>query len=195
MVVKIKSIFWTSVLAIVIFIIASSLVGFSSFHLPNTNRTGITLNEVKEVTKLASVEFIMDARGKHESALGYKGYNVPGTQKRYLAIGQGTVVAGIDMDKITMFEYTTDGTVTLKLPNAEILYKSINPNSWEVWDESDGIFVKLSASQIHEITALAEEDMVNRAVENGIIEKADERTKQTIEKMLLTAGAKKVVFL
>ena len=112
MVVRIKSIFWTSVISIVIFVIASSLVGFSSFHLPNTNRTGITLNEVKEVAKLASVEFIMDARGKHESALGYNNFHLPGTHKRYFALGKGVVVAGIDMDKITSFEYMADGTVT-----------------------------------------------------------------------------------
>lgn len=183
-------------LALIYFFVISPYGVNSLFNLATQRNSGFSVNEIKEVSKLATVEYLGEVRVKFDESITITKYelNVPGTKKRYLAFGQGRVVAGIDAEKITDFS-NHQGVITLRLPAAEILYREINQDSWEVWDEANGIFTKISANDIHAAEFEAIDGMVARAIEHGILEAAQVKAQRSIETLLVASGASKVVFL
>ncbi len=189
-------------LKIYLFILIVVIVGTSGLTLyfsklseasNETYSSSLTLNEIKDVAKLGTVEYLMESRvliddkGKVIFSL-----TIPGTEKTYIAVAQGQVTAGIDLNKISYFK-VNNGKAEIKLPKSEILYKSVDPSTkWE--KEMSGIFAHITPEEITKAEVQAQNDMVNRAIKEGILDKADSNAKKLITNYLNAAGVKEVVF-
>ena len=73
-----------------------------------------------------------------ESSNDFYGVKIPFTTKSFILTYDGTVKAGVDLDGA---EVSVSGTtVTITLPEAEILSHEIDEDSMEVFDEKTSIF-------------------------------------------------------
>ncbi len=72
------------------------------------------------------------------------GIPMPGTSSKSIATYQGIIRAGIDFEKIVVDINEETKTVTLTMPPTRILSNEIDPDSLEVYDESNNIFNPIS---------------------------------------------------
>lgn len=70
------------------------------------------------------------------------------------------------------------------MPNAGILSHEIYKDSIETLDEKDNIFNPLKVEDVREFDAVSKDAMEQRAIENGILDKAFENAKEIIEKLV-----------
>ena len=156
-------------------------------------QTGVTVEQIREIAQLASVEYLMEARMIIEKPkIRVWIFDIPQTDKYYVAMAQGKVKAGIDLEQIEILSDSKDELV-LRLPKARILDKYIDPaTKWE--KEFEGLFNQIKAEEVTEAQIKAEEDMVERAIKNGILDRANENAKRIIESLIRMSGTKTVVF-
>lgn len=74
----------------------------------------------------------------------------------------------------------------MHIPKAQILSHEINDESIETLDEKNGLFNKIKVEDVREFDAISKEAMEQRAIENGILDKAFENAKEIIEKLINT---------
>ena len=76
--------------------------------------------------------------------------------------------------------------IVVHIPEAEILSHEIEDDSIETLDEKDGLFNKIKVEDIREFDINSKAAMEQRAIENGLLDKAFENAKSIIYKLLDT---------
>lgn len=102
-----------------------------------------------------------------------------------------TVVAGIDLDKLTTGDVRTnlDGSVSIKLPKAEILHVIIDENS-KPYDRRIGILTKGNIEMETKIRNKAKEEMQKDAIDSGILEIANKKAQKNLRKLFVKLDVK-----
>ena len=115
---------------------------------------------------------------------------LPITNREIVIIAKGKIVAGTDLKKLQQQSiFVHEDSVAVTLPHAEILDAIINPSGIETFSE-------MGAWTDKEITAVkikARTKMIDRALQQNILSKADERSKILMENFLRGIGFKKVM--
>ena len=115
--------------------------------------------------------------------------NLPVTGKRIVIIGKGRVVAGVDLKKLNERSISVEGdSVSLTLPAAEIADVIMNPSDFEVFSEMG----EWSSEAVTAVKIKARNKMMERALERGILSKANTRSIVLLENFLRGLGFKKV---
>lgn len=70
------------------------------------------------------------------------------------------------------------------MPNAEILSHEIDNNSIETLDEKDGLFNPVKVEDVRQFDTVSKDAMKDRAIENGILDKALKNAEDIIEKLV-----------
>lgn len=70
------------------------------------------------------------------------------------------------------------------MPSPEILSHEIKKDSIETLDEKDGLFNPIKVDDVREFDKVSKEAMEERAIENGILNRAAENAKVMIEKLV-----------
>ena len=70
------------------------------------------------------------------------------------------------------------------MPNAEILSHEIDNNSIETLDEQDGLFNPVKVEDVRQFDTVSKDAMEDRAIENGILDKALKNAEDIIEKLV-----------
>ena len=91
------------------------------------------------------------------------------------------------MDKISLEVNEQDKKIVVTMPAAEILSYETDHKSAEVLDERNNVFNPITIEDKVKFDAATEEAMRNRAIENGVLEKAQTNA-QTIITRLLAAN-------
>ena len=121
---------------------------------------------------------------------------IPGTKKSFVYSYDGTVIAGIDFEQITVEKDDIDKRIVVKLPAAEIISSSVDPDTFKLYDEKTGLFTKISVSDVMESFASLIEDEENKAIEKGVLGEAQDNAAVLIENFVKNTfglGAYKVV--
>lgn len=108
---------------------------------------------------------------------------------RLLLIASGTVVAGVDLERLDASSVTVseDGaSVTVDLPPVEIFNRnSILDNArTRVYDRQQGLFAQPNADLETQARQAAETDILLAACEAGILSQANEDAQRALEKLL-----------
>jgi hypothetical protein len=115
---------------------------------------------------------------------------IPVAEKRIVIIAKGKVLAGTDLNLLTdeSLRISTD-TVWLQLPRAKIIDAIMNPSDFETFEEK-------GAWTNEEVTAVklkARQKMIDRALDQNIINTASAKAKTVMENFLRAAGFKTVI--
>ncbi len=141
-------------------------------------------SEIKDIGELATIEYLYTDAGKFEDPKKVFGVNIPFTTKSFIAKWDGIIKAGVKIDEIIVEINDVNKEIIVHIPKAEILSHEIDSNSIETLDEKDGLFNPVKVEDVREFDAVSKEAMEERAIENGILDKAFENAKEIIEKLI-----------
>lgn len=108
------------------------------------------------------------------------GMDIPFTTSRYIYSYDGVVKAGLDFAGIEVQVDDANRTVTVLLPEIEILDVNIDNDSLKIYDESQSIFTPLHISDVNEAQIELKEQVRQTAIDNGILEEAEKNARTII---------------
>jgi len=151
---------------------------------------------IREVQSLARLETIQYTVEKVITAEVNQGVFGPLFGDKLLFVAHGTVIAGIDMDKIETVDLWLDGDVLkVRLPDAEIFSATLNNEQSYVYDRDTGLFTKGNPQLETEARKAAEQEILKAAQLDGILDQAQMNAEVYLERLFNSLGYLKVEFV
>jgi hypothetical protein len=148
----------------------------------------VIITEVHSLGRMETAKFLMQTVVDRERAPATVWERVFGADK-LLLIAEGEVVAGFDMAAVRKQDIVVDGDrVAIALPPPEVLYSKVDNDKTYVYERKTGLFVKPDKDIESEARQLAEQAMVEHALENGLLEQAQASGHLQIEAWLRSLG-------
>ena len=102
------------------------------------------------------------------------------TESSYLASYDGVIAAGLDFEKIRVEKDDEAKTVTVRLPKSEVKYLDIDPESFVLYSEKEGLCNRISVTDYNDSLIELEKTAEEKALERGILKRADENAKLVV---------------
>ncbi len=156
------------------------------------DETQVLIKQINDLAQLVTISFydeiVMDS-SKPKNLPSFPGLRpVP---DHIVLLARGKVLAGTDLKKIDSSNiFVLGDSIHISLPPAEILNTIINPSNFEVFDETG----KWSSGEVLQIKQRMFIKLKQRAIENNVLPKATERSKQILERFLRGLAFNKVTF-
>lgn len=151
------------------------------------------INEVKAVARLETIHYTVE---KVVTAETNQGVLAVFFGDKLLFVGHGYVIAGIDMTKINEDDmWLQDGALYVRLPETEIFVATLDNDKSYVYDRDIGILVNPDPGLETLARQVAEEEILNAALEDGILEQARINAEVYLEKFFVALGYENVVFV
>lgn len=149
----------------------------------------ILYSEINDIAELATIEYMFTNAEEFTHSKDFYGlFKIPFTEKSFIIKWDGRIKAGIKVDEIVIELDELAKKIVVTMPSAEILSYETDHDSVEILDEQDNMFNPLTIEDKIQFDAATEESMKSRAIENGVLEKAQANA-QTIIARLLSANA------
>jgi hypothetical protein len=165
------------------------------------DKTPILITQIRSIGQLITYtsfdEVVADSVIITKSAALVRSFNhfapfpvLPSAEKQLVLIGRGKIMAGIDLSLVTGSGVTArNDTVTIVLPKAQILDAILNPSDFETFVEKG----EWSEQEVTRVKAKARRKMLERALNQNLLQKADARAKVIMENFLHNIGFSQVV--
>ncbi len=151
------------------------------------------INEVRALARLETIQYSIEkvitgetGGGTFQALFGDK----------ILFVGHGTVIAGIDMEKLQpehmRFE---NGVLTVRLPPAEIFIATLDNEKSYVYDRETGVLAKPDVNLETLVRQRAEEEIRSAAIEDGILEQAQVNAEAYLFKFFAALGYPNTIFI
>lgn len=152
------------------------------------------VHEVQELARLETMQYTVEKVIIAETGQGPFGFLFG---DRLLLVAHGVVIAGVDLEKLDPEDLWIDdaGQVYLRLPESEVFITSLDNEKSFVYDRDTGL---LTSGDINlEATArmAAEEEIVQAALEDGILEQAQINAENYLYRMMRSLGFPDVIFV
>jgi hypothetical protein len=148
----------------------------------------VVITHMNSLGRLETTEFAMRTVVDLENDPSNLWQQVFGSDKLML-LAEGEVVAGFDFTKIKPEDIIVNGTsVRIILPAPEILYSRIDNEKTQVYERQTGLFVKPDLSLEGRARQVAEESMVEWALERDIFDSAEKDGRAQIDNLLRSLG-------
>lgn len=142
--------------------------------------------KIQNIGELATVEYCYTDAGKFEDPWKIFGKKTPFTAKSFIAKWDGVIKAGVEVSEITAELDENNKKITIHIPKAKILSHEIDSDSVETLDEKSSMFNKITVEDVRAFDAECKGEMEKRAIQNGILEKAQENAKSIIQNLIYT---------
>ena len=156
------------------------------------------VNEIRELAEMITItafdEVVVDSikASKYDLVKNLTGFSAPGLSPaadRIVIITKGKVQAGTDLAYLMPDDiYTNDDSISLVLPPSKILDVISNPSDFSTFIETGDWPPAAVTSLKQKARAL----ILNRALSNGILFRADQRSKLIMENFLRSLGFQKI---
>lgn len=151
------------------------------------------INEIRALARLETIQYSVEkvitgetGGGTFEAFFGDK----------ILFVGHGTVIAGIDMEKLTPENMRYEnGVLTVKLPPAEIFIAALDNEKSYVYDRDTGLLTKPDPNLETLVRQRAEEEILKAALEDGILEQAQANAEAYLFKFFAALGFPNTIFI
>src|SRR5215207_8778510 len=151
------------------------------------------INEIRALARLETIQYSIEkvitgetGGGTFQSLFGDK----------ILFVGHGTVIAGIDMEKLQpehmRFE---NGVLTVRLPPAEVFIAALDNEKSYVYDRDTGVLAKPDVNLETLVRQRAEEEILKAAIEDGILEQAQVNAEAYLFKFFAALGYPNTIFV
>lgn len=162
---------------------SSFLFGLRQGREPEPVVTSDLLEEqLQAIRELGTVAYHYTNMGRFENQLDFYGWKVPFTTKSFIVSYDGVIKAGVDLSQA---EIRVNGdAVTAVLPAGKILSHEIPEDSIQVFDESRNLFNSITIEDYTGFTAEQKSLLEQRAIDNGLLEEAEEQARAAVEAFL-----------
>jgi len=151
------------------------------------------VRQVRSLSRLETVSFTVEKVITAESGQDALAF-LFGDQ--LILVAHGQVIAGVDLGQMQEGDITVtdDDRVVVILPPAEVFVVALDNERSYVYDRETGLF---GLNQDLETAArqAAEEEILNAALEDGILEMAEANARAYLERLITAFGFREVVFV
>lgn len=150
-----------------------------------------SINDLAQLqTASYSMEKIVTAKRGEESLFGL-------FEDSLIFVAVGEVTAGIDLAKLTEsdIQVTTFQTATIRLPEAEIFVATLDNERSYVADRDTGLLTQADPQMETQARQVGEQEILNAAIQEGILDVADDNAKTVLDGLLRSLGFQSVVFV
>ncbi|MCP4307467.1 MAG: DUF4230 domain-containing protein [bacterium] len=193
------SIVIAAVLIAGLFFLGANLAGWSPLKglggEPYTQVGPTVVDSVRDVAKLTTVEMVEYTTVEKGNDFGWLNW---ARGDRIFLFAVARIGAGVDMQRVTTSNFEVDedtGRVTVQLPLPEIIFVEVDNDGTQVYDRDTGLFTKGDSQLESDARQVAEEVLVNAALDHGIMDKAQSNAEETISSFLKGVGYTEVVFI
>ena len=164
---------------------------------PHSVRTAI-LQGIQNVKELATVRerfqsIVSFAEGWEVPLLKF---NFPGTTRRFMMRYSGTIVCGCDLSEVDVSERFGVNRVRIVVPHSRILDIYADVHSFEVYDQSAGIFTSIRLEDQNREVVSDLEAVRAHALKDGILAQADENVRHILTSIAANTGMEaEIVFM
>jgi hypothetical protein len=150
--------------------------------------------EVRSLTRLEtaqySIEKVITAETGQGALAGLFG-------DRLLFVAHGQVIAGVDLSRVQASDVTVspDGVVTMIVPAAEIFIATLDNDKSYVYDRQTGLLTKGDVALETQARQVAEQEIEKAALEDGILNLAQNNAQSYLERLLRSLGFTAVIFV
>jgi len=147
---------------------------------------------VQSLTRLETIQYSVEKIVTAEVNQGVLG---PLFGDRLLLVAHGFVIAGVDLAEISVDDFRLAGdTLYVSLPEAEVFVATLNNENSYIYDRTTGVFRKSDPDLETAARRVAEQEIYNGAIEDGILEQAQRNAEIFMERLFNTLGYMRVVF-
>lgn len=152
------------------------------------------VRSVQSLARLESVQYSIEKVIRAETG---QGIFAPLLGDRLLFVAHGEVIAGVDLAKLGPNDVlvSTDGRVTVIVPAAEVFVTRLDNEKSYVYERATGLFTKGDINLESQARQVAEDEIRNGALEDGILNIAQTNANAVIERLLRSLGFKDVVLV
>ena len=151
------------------------------------------INEVRALARLETIQYSIEkvitgetGGGTFQALFGDK----------ILFVGHGTVIAGIDMEKLQPEHMSFEnGVLTVRLPPAEIFIATLDNEKSYVYDRETGVLAKPDVNLETLVRQRAEEEIRTAAINDGILEQAQVNAEAYLFKFFAALGYPNTIFI
>ena len=151
------------------------------------------INEIRALARLETIQYSIEkvitgetGGGTFQTLFGDK----------ILFVGHGTVIAGIDMEKLQPEDMRYEnGVLTVRLPPTEILVATLDNDKSYVYDRQTGVLTKPDPNLETLVRQRAEEEILKAAIEDGILEQAQINAEAYLFKFFSALGFPNTIFV
>ena len=151
------------------------------------------INEIRALARLETIQYSVEkvitgetGGGTFQTLFGDK----------ILFVGHGTVIAGIDMEKLQPENMRYEnGVLTVNLPPAEVLVATLDNEKSYVYDRQTGVLTKPDPNLETMVRQSAEQEILKAALEDGILEQAKINAEAYLIKFFAALGFPNTIFV
>jgi len=151
------------------------------------------INEIRALARLETIQYSVEKVITGETGGG----TLAGLfGDKILFVGHGTVIAGVDMEKLRpehmRFE---NGVLTVQLPPAEIFIATLDNEKSYVYERDTGILTNPDPNRETQVRQVAEQEVRKAALEDGILEQAQINAEAYLLKFFNALGFPNTIFV
>jgi len=147
------------------------------------------IRDLAELTTVETVQYTIVEKGTDEGWLAW----ARGDSVRMFAVAR--IGAGVDLGNLTIRDVSLgeDGVVELQVPAATIQYVDPDEDATQVIERETGFFTGGDPGLESDVRRVADEVLVENALDAGILETAEENARSVLTDFLLSLGYTDVV--
>lgn len=151
------------------------------------------IHEIRALARLETIQYNESQVVHYEDRQGTFGF-LFGT--KFLVVVHGTVIAGIDMEKIQPEDMSLEGSVLyVQLPRAEVFITALNNSETEAYTIQDGLWADIDPNMVIETLEVGEDAILKAALEDGILDTAQKNAESYLKRFYEALGYENVIFL
>lgn len=151
------------------------------------------VHQVRSLARLETIQYSVEKVIVAESGQGPFGFLFG---DRLLFVAHGTVIAGVDLEKLSPDDLQVEeGILYVTLPAAEVFIAALDNEKSYTYHRDTGFFTRGNQTLETEARQAAEVEIMNAALEDGILEQAQTNAESYLLRLLLNLGYVDVIFV
>lgn len=145
-------------------------------------------DQLTSLQELATTEYIYTNSGKYENqnqaTIIGQNINIPFTSKRFIVAYDGRIKVGLDMSKARIDVNENTHTVTVTLPDSQIISHETFEDTLVVLDETNNVFNPISISDYNDFVGGQKALMEQKAIDRGVLTNARDEARRIAQSFL-----------
>jgi hypothetical protein len=151
------------------------------------------INEIRALARLETIQYSVEKVVTAEMGTGTFEFLFG---DKLLFIAHGTVIAGIDLQKLQPDDMRYEnGVLTVRLPPAEIFIAALDNEKSRIYQRDTGLLSQPDVNLETSVRQIAEQEILKAALEDGILEQAQVNAEAYLLKFFSALGFPNTIFL
>ena len=151
------------------------------------------INQVRSLARLETIQYSVE---KVISAETGQGDLAVLFGDKLLFVAHGIVIAGVDMEKLGPKDlWVENGVLYVRMPEAELFIATLDNEKSYVYDRATGLLTHGDINLETTARRAAEQEIEKAAIEDGILEQANQNAENYMYRLLRDLGYPEVIFV